>query len=32
VALEDVQDCAVFVVATSQGKDLAYYRRDRVFP
>ncbi len=30
-ALEDVQDCAAFVVAASQGKDLAYFRRDRVF-
>jgi uncharacterized protein with HEPN domain len=30
-ALEDVQDCASFVVAASEGKDLAYYRRDRLF-
>jgi len=30
-ALEDFQDCAAFVVAASQGKDLAYFRRDRVF-
>ena len=30
-ALEDVQDCAAFVVAASEGKDLAYYRRDRLF-
>jgi uncharacterized protein with HEPN domain len=30
-ALEDVQDCASFVVAASDGKDLSYYRRDRLF-
>ncbi len=30
-ALEDVQDCASFVVAASERKDLAYYRRDRLF-
>src|SRR5215211_826862 len=30
-ALEDVQDCASFVVAASDGKDLAYYRRERLF-
>ncbi len=30
-ALEDVQDCASFVVAASEGKNLAYYRRDRLF-
>jgi uncharacterized protein with HEPN domain len=30
-ALEDVQDCASFIVAASEGKDLAYYRRDRLF-
>lgn len=30
-ALEDIQDCAAFVVAASEGKDLAYYRRDRLF-
>jgi uncharacterized protein with HEPN domain len=30
-ALEDVQDCASFVVAVSAGKELAYYRRDRLF-
>ncbi len=30
-ALEDVQDCASFVVAASEGKDLVYYRRDRLF-
>ena len=30
-ALEDVQDCASFVVADSEGKDLSYYRRDRLF-
>jgi uncharacterized protein with HEPN domain len=30
-ALEDVQDCASFVVAASKGKDLAYYRRERLF-
>jgi uncharacterized protein with HEPN domain len=30
-ALEDVQDCASFVVAASEGKDLAYYRHDRLF-
>jgi uncharacterized protein with HEPN domain len=30
-ALEDVQDCASFVVAASKGKDLSYYRRDRLF-
>lgn len=30
-ALEDVQDCASFVVAASEGKDLSYYRRDRLF-
>ena len=30
-ALEDVQDCASFVVASSKGKDLSYYRRERLF-
>jgi uncharacterized protein with HEPN domain len=30
-ALDDVQDCASFVVAASEGKDLAHYRRDRLF-
>ena len=30
-ALEDVQDCASFVVAASDGNDLSYYRRDRLF-
>ena len=30
-ALEDVLDCATFVVAASEGKDLAYYRSDRLF-
>jgi uncharacterized protein with HEPN domain len=30
-ALEDVQDCASFVVGAAEGKDLADYRRDRLF-
>jgi uncharacterized protein with HEPN domain len=30
-ALEDVQDCASFVVAAAEGKDLSYYRRERLF-
>src|SRR5688500_19921988 len=30
-ALEDVQDCTSFVVAASEGKDLSYYRHDRLF-
>jgi uncharacterized protein with HEPN domain len=30
-ALEDVQDCAAFVVAVSKGRDLAYYRHNRLF-
>jgi uncharacterized protein with HEPN domain len=30
-ALEDVQDCASFIVAASDGKDLSYYRRERLF-
>lgn len=29
-ALEDVQDCASFVVAASEGKNLADYRSDRL--
>lgn len=30
-ALEDVRDCASFVVDVAKGKDLAYYRRERLF-
>ena len=30
-ALEDVQDAASFVIEAAEGKDLAYYRRDRLF-
>ena len=30
-ALEDVQDCASFVVGVAKGKDLPDYRRDRLF-
>jgi uncharacterized protein with HEPN domain len=30
-ALEDAQDYASFIVAASEGKDIAYYRHDRLF-
>ncbi len=30
-ALEDVQDCASFVIEVAEGKDLAGYRADRLF-
>lgn len=30
-ALEDVQDCASFIVGASEGKSLPDYRRDRLF-
>ncbi len=30
-ALEDIQDCAAFVVGAADGRDLADYRRDRLF-
>jgi uncharacterized protein with HEPN domain len=30
-ALEDVQDCASFVISAADGKDLSYYRADRLF-
>ena len=30
-ALEDVQDCASFVIAAVEGKDLSDYRSDRLF-
>lgn len=30
-ALEDVQDCASFVISAADGKDLSDYRADRLF-
>ena len=30
-ALEDVQDCASFVIAAAGGKNLSDYRGDRLF-
>ncbi|MBA3425980.1 MAG: HepT-like ribonuclease domain-containing protein [Rubrobacteraceae bacterium] len=30
-ALEDVQDCASFIVEATEGKDLTGYRRERLF-
>lgn len=30
-ALEDVQDCASFVIAAAEGKDLSDYQGDRLF-